>query len=155
MTLAEREELAALRRYDELCSLGDRPMSPSVAKLCRLTVLEAMERDSRNDERIRPMSPDRIALDLTAPTAWHAALRASGPDLTEFAHLKIAHEAQELAAEPEHLIELADVLICAAALMLRNGWTAEQVNAAIEQKTAINKARTWERMPDGTWQHRK
>lgn len=133
MTLAEQEELAALRRYDELCSLGDRPMSPSVARLRRLMVLEAMERDSRNDERSRPMHPDRVTLDLTAPTEWHAALRATGPDLTE----------------------LADVLICAAALMLRNGWTAEQVNAAIEQKTAINKARTWERVPDGTWQHRK
>lgn len=98
---------------------------------------------------------DRIILDLTAPSKWHASLRASGPDLTEFAHLKLAHEAQELAAEPGQLIELADVLICAAALMLRNGWTAEQVNAAIEEKTAINRARTWERMPDGTWQHRK
>ncbi len=101
------------------------------------------------------MSAARIILDLTSPSKWHASLRASGPDLTEFAHLKLAHEAQELAAEPGQLIELADVLICAAALMLRNGWTAEQVNASIEQKTAINKARTWERMPDGTWQHKK
>ena len=102
------------------------------------------------------MSTDRIILDLTSSSKWHASLRASGgPDLTEFAHLKLAHEAQELAVEPGQLIELADVLICAAALVLRNGWTAEQVNAAIEQKTEINRARTWERMPDGTWQHRK
>mgnify|MGYP007026564408 FL=1 len=45
MTPAEQEELAALRRYDELCSLGDRPMSPAVAKLRRLMELEAAERD--------------------------------------------------------------------------------------------------------------
>lgn len=95
-------------------------------------------------------------VDLTAPSRWLESLRAGGgPDLTEFAHRKLAHEAQELASEPEQLSELADVLICAAGLMLRNGWTVEQVNAAVEQKTSVNAARVWERAPDGTWQHRE
>jgi len=40
----ERKELAALRHYDYMCSLGDRPMSPAVAKLRRLMELEARER---------------------------------------------------------------------------------------------------------------
>lgn len=51
MTSAEQEELAALRRYDELCSLGDRPMSPAVAKLRRLMELEALEREAAQPSR--------------------------------------------------------------------------------------------------------
>lgn len=51
MTPAEQEELAALRRYDELCSLGDRPMSPAVAKLRRLMELEALEREAAQASR--------------------------------------------------------------------------------------------------------
>ncbi len=51
MTTAEQEELAALRRYDGLCSLGDRPMSPAVAKLRRLMELEALEREAAQASR--------------------------------------------------------------------------------------------------------
>jgi hypothetical protein len=37
--------------------------------------------------------------------------------------------------------------------MIQNNWTSEQVNAAIDQKIEINKARFWVRLDDGTWQH--
>lgn len=44
MTDAEKQELSRLRQYMALCSLGDRPHAPSVAKLRRLWELEDKER---------------------------------------------------------------------------------------------------------------
>lgn len=43
LTESERRELDQLRAYDRLCSLGDRPQSPAVAKLRRLAELEALD----------------------------------------------------------------------------------------------------------------
>jgi hypothetical protein len=59
MTPAEREELSALRREVELCSMGDRPHSPAAATLRRLWELreleinemEVMERDDAQQRR--------------------------------------------------------------------------------------------------------
>lgn len=45
MTPAERDELSALRREVELCSMGDRPHSPAVATMRRLWELRELEMD--------------------------------------------------------------------------------------------------------------
>jgi predicted house-cleaning noncanonical NTP pyrophosphatase (MazG superfamily) len=93
-------------------------------------------------------------IDLSTSINWLTDLKKDdGPNLTEFAHVKLSHEAQELAEDPTDLYELADVLMCVAGIMIRNKWSAEQVNVAINQKIEINKARTWKRLNDGTWQH--
>lgn len=48
-TDADERELAELQRYDHLCSLGDRPMCPSVAKLRRMIELERKREEARRD----------------------------------------------------------------------------------------------------------
>ncbi len=94
------------------------------------------------------------SIDLTGSIKWLTELKKdNGPNLTEFAHIKLSHEAQELAEDPTDLHEMADVLMCVAGIMIRNNWTAEQVNVAIDQKLKINLARTWKRLDDGTWRH--
>jgi predicted house-cleaning noncanonical NTP pyrophosphatase (MazG superfamily) len=93
-------------------------------------------------------------IDLSASIDWLTELKKdNGPNLTEFAHIKLSHEAKELAENPSDIIELADILMCVAGVMIQNNWTSEQVNAAIDQKIEINKARFWVRLDDGTWQH--
>jgi hypothetical protein len=48
-TEEDERELDELRRYDHLCSLGDRPMCPSVAKLRRMIALERKREEARRE----------------------------------------------------------------------------------------------------------
>jgi hypothetical protein len=85
--------------------------------------------------------------------AWLADLATNGLDLTVTAHVKTAHEAAELAANPT-LEEWADVAICLIGTALHHGWSADDLAAAIQLKVEINRLRTWDHQPDGSWQHR-
>lgn len=88
--------------------------------------------------------------------AWMTNLAADGgPNLFEFAHVKAAEEAAELAANPSDIEEWADVAICLVGSFLRQKWTLAQITAAVEAKNAKNAARTWRQMPNGAWKHVK
>lgn len=83
---------------------------------------------------------------------WLEALAAEGPDLRVNAHLKVIHEARELAEEPS-VEEFADVVIGLVGAAIQHEWSQEEVARAVVAKVAVNKARTWVQEPDGTWQH--
>jgi hypothetical protein len=83
---------------------------------------------------------------------WLVELANGGPDLMLNAHLKAAHEAQELADAPS-LEEYADVLVCLVGVAITHGWFEADVAQAVQAKLAINKARRWAQKPDGAWQH--
>jgi hypothetical protein len=54
MTEEDLEELYKLRNLFNLCSLGDRPIAPAVAKIKRLAQLEAektLEQDRFSDKK--------------------------------------------------------------------------------------------------------
>jgi hypothetical protein len=76
-----------------------------------------------------------------------------GPELRERAHVNAAHEARELADQPS-LEGLADVFICLAGVAAWHGWTLSEVAAAVRAKNRVNAGRSWQQLPDGTWQHR-
>lgn len=94
----------------------------------------------------------RLAEALSRAAHWLMALADAGPDLRINAHLKAAHEAQELADDPSPL-EAADVLICVVGTALHHGWTVDDLANAVAHKVRINAARTWTQKADGTWQH--
>lgn len=75
-----------------------------------------------------------------------------GIDLTENAHLKLLHEAQEL-ADDLTLEEWADVAICLMAVAVGQRWSHSDLAQAVDAKVLKNMARTWEKQPDGTFQH--
>lgn len=68
---------------------------------------------------------------------------------------KAVKEIDEVIAAPhEHkLIEYADVLICMQAAIGKDGFTWDEVLAAIEYKQAVLKRREWTQTADGTYQH--
>lgn len=84
---------------------------------------------------------------------WFLELRGQGIDMLPTAHLKMADEAAEAAAAPDDIVEVADVLICAVAHALNQGWTIEDLGAAVRSKMERNRARTWTQTTNGTWQH--
>ena len=80
-------------------------------------------------------------------------LAKDGPDLTEKAHLKAAHEAVEFSDEPS-LEELADTIICLVVAAYKRDWTIADIAQAVDDKMIVNKLRVWDQQPDGTWQHK-
>ena len=84
---------------------------------------------------------------LSAAGCW-----AHSMGMTEFAHVKLAHEAHEFADEPS-MEELADVMICIAGAMVQRDWKWDDLTKAIDAKMKVNYARTWTRLADGTWRH--
>lgn len=98
-----------------------------------------------------PAEIDALSRALSSAAHWLDALAADGPDLRVNAHLKAAHEAQELADDPSP-IEAADVLICLVGTALHQGWTVSDLAHAVAHKVRVNAARTWAQQPDGTWQ---
>lgn len=95
---------------------------------------------------------DRLAEALADAASWLNDLAEHGPDLRIHAHIKTAHEAQELAADPS-VDEAADVLICIVGTALQRHWSTEELADAVAAKVAVNRARTWAQQPDGTWRH--
>lgn len=96
--------------------------------------------------------PDELTAALTAASDWLRELRESGPDLTENAHRKTAHEAVELAANPT-LEEWADVAICLVGTAIGQRWELGELARAVAVKVAVNRGRRWVQQSDGTWQH--
>ena len=82
-----------------------------------------------------------------------------GPAYTSASALKLAAEAKETAEawpSPEaRLKEIADCRICLMAVETASGFTEHEIRAAVARKMAINRARKWRRLDDGTWQHVK
>lgn len=64
--------------------------------------------------------------------------------------LKAQHEWQELLAAPDDPFEAADVAMCLLASWHRRGVDLLDV---MDRKVAINERRTWQLLPDGTYQH--
>ena len=77
---------------------------------------------------------------------WSAANSFTGT------HQKVINEAKEFAAEPS-LEEAADVFIALVVACQHSGWDPSQLETAVRTKMAINRSRTWEKAPDGTFQH--
>lgn len=67
-------------------------------------------------------------------------------------HLKVAKEAAEFAQAPS-LEEAADILISFSGSARLEGWDWPSLAQAVRDKMAINRARTWAQLDDGTWQH--
>lgn len=65
---------------------------------------------------------------------------------------KVAKEGAEFAEDPT-LEEAADVFITMAGAVVIQGWSWDEVAAAIRVKMRTNRERSWEQLPDGTWQH--
>ena len=100
-------------------------------------------------------APAGMSEAMAVGRAWLRELRdGGGPDMAPTAPAKLAKEAAELAANPTSVEEMADVLLCVAGIQVRNGWSDADLLAAVAAKIEINRARTWARQPDGTWQHR-
>jgi hypothetical protein len=77
-------------------------------------------------------------------------------DATSKEHLtKALGEVQEAIDAPKskRLMEYADVIHCIVAAASRDGYSADDLDAAVWAKLAINRQRTWVKMPDGTYQH--
>lgn len=68
---------------------------------------------------------------------------------------KLQKEARELedAARPDQIEEAADCLICLGAYCEDAGISADTLLAAARAKVEKCARRTWERQPDGTYQH--
>ena len=65
---------------------------------------------------------------------------------------KVAKEGAEFAETPT-LAEAADVFITLAGSVVIQGWSWDEVAAAIRVKMVTNRGRRWAQLPDGTWQH--
>lgn len=114
-----------------------------------LTVNAALRRAlARN-----PQDSHLLAAAVRDAATWMADLADGGPDVRITAAVKLLDEAAELAARPDDVEEAADVAICLIGHCLRQGWTARDLAAAIEAKTAKNRTRTWAMGPNGAWQH--
>jgi hypothetical protein len=91
---------------------------------------------------------DRLAADVAAFRADHF------PDQgIEAAAQKVFNEAWELRCNPGDDEEAADVLITLLSLQAAKGKTAADLVAAAEAKMAVNRARKWQILDDGTAQH--
>ena len=76
------------------------------------------------------------------------------PDAGSIEHLKkLKHEADEAIAEPQNLVEYADILLALFGAAYKAGFTYEQLLEASEGKFEIVQKRTWIRVDDGTYQH--
>lgn len=107
--------------------------------------------------RLRKKTPSAEA-ELKKPVSdaveWLLGLAENGPDLAATAHVKAVHEAVELELNPS-LEELADVALCLIGVAVHNGWSWEQVSAAMQDKVEVNKSRVWYQKLDGSWQHKE
>jgi NTP pyrophosphatase (non-canonical NTP hydrolase) len=78
---------------------------------------------------------------------WHAD-RMPGATESEVV-LKFREEADEFVAD-DNGAEAADILIALLAHANLSGYSLEEM---LDAKMAINRARSWARMPDGTYKH--
>jgi predicted house-cleaning noncanonical NTP pyrophosphatase (MazG superfamily) len=97
----------------------------------------------------QPKTLNRLFIEVSS---WLTVLAKNGPNLFEHAHLKTVDEAKEFSENPT-LEEAADVLICVAAVIAREGWYPWELAEAMDRKLQINRTRTWHQTADGTWQH--
>ena len=76
------------------------------------------------------------------------------PDAGSIEHLKkLKHEADEAIADPQDIVEYADILLALFGAAYKAGFTYEQLLEAGEDKFKIVQKRKWERLADGTYQH--
>jgi hypothetical protein len=78
------------------------------------------------------------------------------PDCTAQQHLlKARGEIDEAieAVKSKRLIEYIDAIHCIVAAAARDGFTAQDVDAGLYYKLAVNRVRKWTRQSDGTYQH--
>ena len=76
------------------------------------------------------------------------------PDAGSIEHLKkLKHEADEAIAEPQNLVEYADILLALFGAAYKAGFTYEQLLKASDGKFKVVKSRKWMKLPDGTYQH--
>jgi DNA-binding transcriptional regulator YhcF (GntR family) len=66
--------------------------------------------------------------------------------------LKVKKEAAEFYDNPS-LEEAADVVISLLGACYSADWSLEDLTQAVRDKMVINRARTWEKQDDGTYQH--
>lgn len=90
---------------------------------------------------------------LGASAQWFLDAQAAGVDMLPTAHLKTAEEANELADNPDDIVEWADVAICLVAVAMDKRWSVDELTAAISGKNTRNARRTWARGPEGTYRH--
>ncbi len=98
------------------------------------------------------LDTQRLADALAKAAHWLDTLAATGPDLRPRAHIKVAHEALELAAHP-CVEEAADVLIALVGTAQHQHWSVADLADAVDAKVRVNMERVWTQQPDGTWQH--
>lgn len=78
------------------------------------------------------------------------------PDAGPREHLlKLKEEADEAIAEPHKVDEYADCLLALFGAAFKAGIDNKELLSAATRKFEIVRGRTWERMPDGTYQHVK
>jgi len=76
------------------------------------------------------------------------------PDAGSVEHLKkLKHEADEAIAEPQNVEEYADCLLALFGAAHKAGITYETLLNASAGKLEIVKQRSWNKLPDGTYQH--
>jgi hypothetical protein len=85
---------------------------------------------------------------------WVESLKNDGIDIAEHAGKKAVHEAQEFVDNPS-LEEAADTIIAVLGACRGQEWTLRELGSAMLAKMEVNRQRTWERQPDGTYQHVK
>lgn len=95
---------------------------------------------------------DDLTLAAHGITVWFGKLRLAGFD-TDNQRLKVLKEAQEFADTPT-LEEAADVFITIVGACQVHGWSMRELAGAVDAKMKINRQRTWEQLPDGTYQHK-
>ena len=93
-----------------------------------------------------------ISVGLVQAHHWFGVLRDRGINITEHAHVKARKEAQEFEENP-CLEEGADVIIAVVGALWGQGHTLQDLGKAIIKKMAVNRARDWKQLDDGTWQH--
>lgn len=66
----------------------------------------------------------------------------------------LVREANELAANPNDIVELADVFFLAFDIMRCNKWTFDDILVALEDKLTVNMSRDWKKPDvDGVCEH--
>jgi hypothetical protein len=76
------------------------------------------------------------------------------PKASHIAHLKkVIVEAEEALQDPDDVFEYADCLIAILGAMAKKGFSFEHIYNVTNIKLGVIKDRTWEILPDGSYQH--
>lgn len=88
--------------------------------------------------------PSVLTLDsvIREVNAWQAVTFPTATPASVVEHLR--REVMELVEEPTNVLELADVVILAAALSLTLGLSVSDLTAVIDAKLGVNRLRAWQ-----------